>query len=198
MDLIDFYKLVVRNFLIILISILVGAGSAYLVTDRQTPLYSANVQLFVSTPGTEGDLGALIQGSGFSAQRVKSYAQIINGPQTLLPVIRNLKLEMSYSLLASRVKASAPLDTVLLNVTVKDESATQAARIANAVGRQFSLTANELEVDSASASETIKVTMVKTATVPTSPSSPRPLLNILLGIIIGLSWRDHWTHSSTI
>ena len=184
MDLIDFYKLVVRNFLIILISILVGAGSAYLVTDRQTPLYSANVQLFVSTPGTEGDLGALIQGSGFSAQRVKSYAQIINGPQTLLPVIRNLKLEMSYSLLASRVKASAPLDTVLLNVTVKDESATQAAKIANAVGRQFSLTANELEVKNAS--ETIRVTMVKNAEVPKSPSSPRPLLNILLGILIGL------------
>ena len=184
MDLIDFYKLVVRNFLIILISILIGAGSAYLVTDRQTPLYSANVQLFVSTPGTEGDLGALIQGSGFSAQRVKSYAQIINGPQTLLPVIRNLKLEMSYSLLASRVKASAPLDTVLLNVTVKDESATQAARIANAVGRQFSLTANELEVKNAS--ETIRVTMVKNAEVPKSPSSPRPLLNILLGILIGL------------
>ena len=186
LDLLDFYRLLIRNFMVIVLCTLLGAGSALLITERQTPMYSATVQLFISTPATDGDLGALIQGSGFSAQRVKSYAQIINGPQTLSPVIRNLGLKTNYSELASRVKASAPLDTVLLNVSVLDESKTRAAQIANAVGRQFSLTANELEVDSASASETIKVTMVKTATVPTSPSSPRPLVNILLGILIGL------------
>jgi polysaccharide biosynthesis transport protein len=186
LDLLDFYKLIIRNFLIIGLTTVMGAGGAFLITERQTPMYSATVQLFISTPATDGDLGTLIQGSGFSAQRVKSYAQIINGPQTLLPVISQLKLNTSYSLLASRVKASAPLDTVLLNVSVMDESGTRAASIANAIGKQFSITANELEVESSTSSETIKVTMVKTATIPTSPSSPRPLVNIILGILIGL------------
>lgn len=186
MDLLDFYRLVVRNFLLILLTTILGAGGAYLITERQTPMYTATVQLFISTPATDGDLGALIQGSGFSAQRVKSYAQIINGPQTLNPVIEQLGLTLNYSELATRVKASAPLDTVLLNVSVMYENPSQAAAVANAIGRQFSLTANELEVENASAIETIKVTMVKTASIPTTPSSPRTLINILLGILIGL------------
>lgn len=186
MDLLDFYRLVVRNFLIIVFTTVLGLGGAYFITERQTPMYTATIQLFISTPATDGDLGALIQGSGFSAQRVKSYAQIINGPQTLLPVKEQLGIKQSYQELASRVKASAPLDTVLLNVSVMDESGERAASIANAIGRQFSLTANELEVENAAANETIKVTMVKTATVPTTPSSPRPLINLLLGVLIGL------------
>ena len=48
------------------IGIFAAAGFTYV----QTPIYQADVQLFVSTPSSALDIGALAQGSSFSQQRV--------------------------------------------------------------------------------------------------------------------------------
>jgi len=175
-----------RHLLTVVLSVLAGLGAGVGATVLATPMYQAQVQLFVSTPSSSLDLGSIIQGSSFSQQRVKSYAQIINGPSTLFPVIRELDLDIPVTKLAKRVKASAPLDTVLINVTVTDESPTLAARIANAIGQEFSRTVNQLELAQNSEATAIKVSVVKVANVPTSPASPRPALNIALGLILGL------------
>lgn len=186
MDLRDFYSLLMRYFLTVILALGLGIGSSILVTNLTTPMYKAEVQLFVSTPSSTLDLSSVIQGSSFSQQRVKSYAQIINGPSTLFPVISKLKLDTTYEKLAKRVKASAPLDTVLINVTVADESPILAARIANAVGAEFAKTVNRLELSQTMQASAIKVSVVKSATAPKNPSSPKPLLNLALGIILGL------------
>lgn len=187
MDLRDFYALIMRHLVTVLVCVLLGLGGGVLATTLATPMYQAQVQLFVSTPSSSlGDLSSLIQGSSFSQQRVKSYAQIINGPSTLVPVIRDLKLDTTFNNLSKRVKASAPLDTVLINVTVSDESPYLAARIADAIGAEFSRTVNQLELAQNSEATAIKVSVVKSARVPSSPASPRPPLNIALGLILGL------------
>ena len=145
MDLRDFYRLVLRNLMVVAISVVVGVGISAGITYSMTPIYQAKVQLFVSTPSSALDVSALVQGSSFSQQRVKSYAQIVNGPETLRPVILALKLPYTYETLAKNVTATAPLDTVLISVTVSDPNAYLAARIANAIGQQFAITANSLE-----------------------------------------------------
>ena len=185
MDLSEFYRLVIRNLPIVFLSTLLGLGTAGAITFATTPMYEAKIQLFVSTPSSALDISALVQGSSFSQQRVKSYAQIINSPSTLSPVIRQLALDTTAERLAKRVKASAPLDTVLINVTVTDESPSRSARIANAIGAQFALTANQIELSQSAASNAIKVTMVKSAFVPKSPATPKVPLNLLLGTILG-------------
>ena len=91
MDLRDFYRLVLRNLFVVAISVVVGVGISAGITYSMTPIYQAKVQLFVSTPSSALDVSALVQGSSFSQQRVKSYAQIVNGPETLKPVISDLK-----------------------------------------------------------------------------------------------------------
>ena len=186
MDFLGFYTLVLRNFIVIAISTALGLLGGALVTALMTPMYQSQVQLFVSTPSQSLDLSALTQGSSFSQQRVKSYSQIINGASTLVPVINELRLDDSYDELAKRVKASAPLDTVLINITVTDESPVLAARIANAIGREFAQTVNSLETVQAGSETSIKVSIVKEGRIPDEPSSPRPLLNLLLGFILGL------------
>lgn len=185
MDLKDFYRLVVRNLFIVLISTLLGTGIAAGITYATTPMYEAKLQLFVSTQGSDFDISALVQGSSFSQQRVKSYAQIIPSPTTLQPVIDSLKLDMSSEKLAKRVKASAPLDTVLINVTVTDESPLLASQIANSIGSYFATFVNELELTKADNSPPIKVSVVKKASVPENPSTPKTTLNVLLGLILG-------------
>ena len=185
MDLRDFYRLVLRNLFVVMISVVVGVGLSAGITYSMTPIYQAKVQLFVSTPSSALDVSALVQGSSFSQQRVKSYAQIVNGPQTLRPVILELKLPYTYEQLSKNVTATAPLDTVLISVTVSDPDAYLAARIANAIGEQFAVTANNLEISGSTNSSAIKVSMVKSASLPKSPSSPKTALNLLLGLILG-------------
>jgi succinoglycan biosynthesis transport protein ExoP len=185
MDLKDFYRLILRNLPTVLVSVLIGIGLSAGITYSMTPIYQAKVQLFVSTPSSALDVSALVQGSSFSQQRVKSYAQIVNGPETLRPVISQLGLPYTYEKLSKNVTATAPLDTVLISVTVSDPSAYLAARIANAVGKQFAITANSLEISGSTNSSAIKVSMVKSASLPKSPSSPKTGLNLLLGLILG-------------
>jgi non-specific protein-tyrosine kinase len=185
MDLKDFYRLILRNLALTVVSVLIGVAVAAGITYTQTPIYQAKVQLFVSTPSSALDLSALVQGSSFSQQRVKSYAQIVNGPDTLKPVIASLKLPYSYEKLAKNVTASAPLDTVLISVTVSDPNPVLAAQIANAIGQQFAITAITLEISESTNASAIKVSMVKDASLPTSPSSPKTALNLLLGLILG-------------
>lgn len=183
MDLKDYYRLILRNLVVITVLTLFGAVAAAGITYAQTPVYQADIQLFVSTPSSALDISALAQGSSFSQQRVISYAQIINGPSTLNPVIKSLHLPYTAQQLAKQVKASAPLNTVLIDVTVSDPNPQRAADIANAIGNQFSATASSL--DSSGGNNAVKVSMVKNAIAPLKPSSPKKFLNLLLGIILG-------------
>ena len=185
MDLKDYYRLLLRNLPIVIATTVIGTLIAGLYSFLATPVYEAKVQLFVSTPSSALDIGALAQGSSFSQQRVKSYAQVINGPETLTPVIKELGLNTTAAELGKRVSASAPLDTVLINVTVSDTNAYLAMSIANAIGRQFSLTANTLESSDPTMGGSIKVSVVKSAVRPEAPSSPKKGINLILGFILG-------------
>ena len=187
MELRDYWRLVIRNLPVMGASLLAGIIVSVAITFSMTPMYQATSQIFVSTPASSLDISALATGSSFSQQRVKSYAQIINGPATLQPVIDSLELDETAYSLSKRVTASAPLDTVLITLKVSDESAILAAKIANAVARQFSITVASLEISqSGSGNSPVKVSTVKDAVTPTSPSSPKKALNLALGVLLGL------------
>ena len=96
------------------------------------PKYTSTVRLFVSTPASALDLSSLSLGSSFTQQRVKSYADIINSPITLNPVIQKLGLKQSAHELAGAISADAPMDTVLIDVNVETPDPILSANIANA------------------------------------------------------------------
>jgi len=185
LDIRDFYRLVIRNLWRIIISITFGILLSLAITLNTPKSYTAQAQLFVSTPPAAIDIGLLATGGNFTQQRVKTYANVINGPDTLRPVIEALALDLEWFELAKKVKGSAPLDTSLINLSVSDNDPVLAAALANAIGKQFESTAALLEVEDALGSSPVKVTLAKFAVVPTSPSSPKPALNLLLGLILG-------------
>jgi non-specific protein-tyrosine kinase len=170
---------------LITITTLISLSISIAITFTTPKSYTAQSQLFVSIPPAAIDIGLLATGGNFTQQRVKTYANVINGPDTLKPVIETLGLDISWFDLAKRVKGNAPLDTSLINLSVSDESPELAAALANAIGKQFESTAAFLEVEDALGSSPVKVTLAKYAVVPESPSSPKPLLNFLLGLILG-------------
>ena len=139
----------------------------------------------VSTPASAIDISALATGSSFSQQRVKSYAQIINSPINLAPVVKKLGLNVSPEKLANQITASAPLDTVLISLTVNDTNPKRAADIANAVAKQFGNTVKALELEGVNSESPVKVSISKYAIPASAPSSPKKSINYALGLLLG-------------
>jgi non-specific protein-tyrosine kinase len=126
---------------------------------------------------------------------VQSYAEIVTTRQVTAPVVKELGLRITPEELASRITAQAPLNTVLIDITVKDTVPRRAARIANAVAEQFSSVVERLETPKRAAgserstrsrTSPVSLGVTQEAVAPTAPVSPRPVLNLAAGVLGGL------------
>ena len=63
MELIQYWRLIVQNRIVIGASTLVGLVIAAAITFTTTPLYESQAQIFVSTPASTLDISALATGS---------------------------------------------------------------------------------------------------------------------------------------
>jgi capsular exopolysaccharide synthesis family protein len=181
----QYLRVLQHQWLVVALLAILGLGGAAAYTYRQTPVYSAHTQLFVSVR-TDTGISGLSQGNTFTQQRVKSYADIVTSPLIAEPVINQLRLPFTPEQLTSKITASSPLDTVLLDIIVSDTDPIRAAAIANAVGAEFPRLVGRLETPSGQSSSPVTVSVTRAATVPSVPVSPRIPLNLALGLIVGL------------
>jgi len=181
----DYLRVLRKRWRIIALVALLVIGASALQTALTPKTFSAQTQFFVSTSGADNN-GSLLQGNTFTQQRVKSYAQLLETPKVLDPVIDKLKLTTTADGLAAQVTATVPLDTVLIEVIVTDSSPEQAAKIADTIGEQFPATIEQLERVAADKASPVKVTLVRNAQVNPAPILPRPGRNIALGLVLGL------------
>lgn len=170
---------------LLVVALVVGAAAALGISLAETPQYTAQTQLFVSTTNNTSS-SDLSSGSQFSQQRVTSYAELIPGRQMASRVINRLGLPMTPDELSGEITASALANTVLINVSVTDASASRAQRIANSVSDEFTSFASALEATDANGVSPVKVTVTERADLPTAPSSPRTSRNVILGACVGL------------
>ena len=187
MDLRDYVRVLRKRWRLVAACTLLAIGAAAFVTWKATPLYKASTQLFVAARDTSTDAGSLAAGGQFTQQRVQSYADIVNSPEVAEAVAARLHRVRSAGQIAGEISASAPLNTVLINVSVTDVSPRLARNIANAVSDEFADYAAELERPTGIALSPVKVTVVKHAGLPTTPVSPRRTLNLALGLLVGLA-----------
>jgi receptor protein-tyrosine kinase len=185
MDLRDLYAALRVAWWLPLIGLVVGGAGALGLSYLQTPLYTANTQLFVSTTDSTSTSDVL-QGSQFSQQRVTSYAQLIAGQDLATRVIDRLHLHRTPQELSREISATAVQNTVLIDVSVTDPSPRDAERIADAVGSEFISYAAQLERTDARGLSPVKVTVTQRPEVPTAPSSPQRVRNTALGMLVGL------------
>ncbi|MFF4687408.1 polysaccharide biosynthesis tyrosine autokinase [Streptomyces sp. NPDC001307] len=193
-----FLKALARRWPTVVVCLVLAVGAAAAVTGLSTPVYEARTQLFVATHTGE-DSAELNQGQSFSQARVQSYAAIVTTRQVTEPVVKKLGLRTTPEELASRITATAPLNTVLIDIAVRDTAPERAARIANAVAERFSAVVERLETpklnqaqrgksrtDGKTASSPVSLGVTQEAVAPTGPVSPRPLLNLAAGLLGGL------------
>lgn len=184
MDLQDYLRIARKRWRSIVAATLLCVLAAAVVTMLTPKTYTSTAQLFVST--TSGDTSAdLASGSTFTQKQMKTYAQVIQSPKVLDPVVKQLGAADASSL-ASSIVATVPTDTVLLNVAVTDRDPKQAMTVANAVAEQFTSTVQDLQSIKEGQASPVKATVVKPAVIATSPTSPQPLRNLALGLVAGL------------
>ncbi|WP_188898480.1 polysaccharide biosynthesis tyrosine autokinase [Microlunatus endophyticus] len=185
MDLQTFVKILRKRWRILPVAVVVVVALVGAITYVLPRSYQSQVQFFVSTVDSS-DNSQLAQGSTFLQQRVKSYAQLVAAPVVLKPVVQGLKLDTSADDLGTRVSASIPADTVLIDVTVHDSNARTAQAIANAIGRQFPRSVAQLEQVPGAGNSPVKVTVTKPATLSLAPISPKPARNLAFAAVLGM------------
>ena len=164
--------------LVLFLTVLISGA----VTIATPKAYVSNAQLFVATSGSSSDIGNVLTGAQFSSQRVKTYTQLVKMPQVLAPV----SAALGYEVTKEEVTATSPLDTVLINIAVSNHDPARAIAIADAVSIQLAKVIQELETPlSVGGSSPVKATVVQQASTPDGPSSPRPVSNVILGILLG-------------
>jgi capsular exopolysaccharide synthesis family protein len=202
-DLRGYLKVLARRWPTVLVCLLLGIGAGEAVTALTTPVYEARTQLFVATR-TGADTADLNNGQNFSQARVQSYAAIVATRQVTQPVVRELGLTYTPEQLAERITAEAPLNTVLINITVRDTVPARAAHIADAVAKHFVTVVEKLEtpkqvpvprypsdmstslVSPVSPVSPVSLGVTQQASVPREPVSPKRLLDLVAGVFGGL------------
>ncbi len=180
----DFLKLLRTRWLIIGITTIAAVLAALAFSLLTTPLYEASTRLFVST-ASGASVDEIYTGNRFSQERVKSYTELIMGETLAQRTIDKLSLDMSAEDLQNHVKATSTLETVLISVTVTDESPEQARDIADALSDEFVVMIRELETPGDGAMPDARVVVEQRASMPDSPVSPKTRRNLAIGLALG-------------
>lgn len=184
MTLRDYWDIVRRSWVIIVISTLAGLILGLGLSLATTPVYQAQAQLFVSVQSAD-EVYSAYSGGLFVQERVTSYVDIVDSPGVLEDVIDELALDVTVNELAGQVSANAPRGTVLLNVVGTSTDPALAAEIANTAAEALGRQIVRLETTESGA-KPVRAQLIKPADEPTAPVTPRTQLNMALGGLLGL------------
>ena len=184
MNLQDFVRLVRNRWITIVVTALIAmlASVAYILL--QTPLYQSSTRLFVST--TSGaSTNDLYQGNRLSQDRVLSYTQLVMGETLAQRTIDRLDLDISARDLKEKITAKSKVGTVLIDVSVLDDSPVRARDIANALSDEFVVMIRELETPGRGEKPEARVVVEQRASIPEYPVVPKRARSLAAGIVLG-------------
>lgn len=186
LELKDYLRIIRRSWIAVVACALIGILGAGAVSLLMKPSYRSETKLFVALQNS-GSVSELQQGNAFSQARVQSYVKTVTTPTVLQPVIDSLDLKVSPQELARTIVATSDINTVLISISVENESPVQAAAIAQSVSRSLISAVDELEKPSDGGSSPVKLSIVTPASAPASPHSPNVQLNLVVGLLLGLA-----------
>lgn len=153
------------------------------------PTYSATTQVIATYNASQDenseDITRQSTGGTYVSNQIKSYPALATTEAVLKPVIADLKLDLTVKELSSQLTVTNPDSTAFVNITAKAGDAQRSADIANAVAESLRSVVEDKLYVSGSVSP-IKLTIVQTAAVPQSPSSPKKGLYLSIGVVLGI------------
>lgn len=180
----DLFDVIRRRLWIIVLSALVVTGLTVGYSLLfQTQEYKASIKILIGQKqdASQSSLGSNVQGL---QDVTATMAEAVSTRTVAEEVIKQQKLSMSPGDLLNNLTAAQSSTTQFIDVSYKDPDPQRAARIVNAVGKQFSEKVSKL-----STGTNLTATVFDSAVAPQSPSSPKPLfygaLALVLGAILG-------------
>ncbi len=137
MELKQYFQLLVRWLWLLALGTVLGAGSAFIASRLQTPVYQATTTLLISEApkgSAAGDYTALLTNERLAG----TYLQLLTSRPVLDEVNVRLALGLSTSQLANSVKVALVSNTQLIRLNVEDTDPQRAAAIANTLPLVFS------------------------------------------------------------
>jgi capsular exopolysaccharide synthesis family protein len=188
MDTRQYLRVLRAHAVLIVAAVVVCTAAAGAYAWTREPLYAAHTQLYVSAKADSPGLSPseLYEGGLAAQSRVQSYARILSSPPVVEAVVRKLGLSETPEDLESAITATVPEETVLIDVTVENESPERARDIADAVGEEFPRFVSTLESPPAPEGSGVDISVTRRAELPTSPESPTKGLYLALGVLLGL------------
>ncbi|HPF82898.1 MAG TPA: polysaccharide biosynthesis tyrosine autokinase [Bacilli bacterium] len=164
--------------LLIVFFLLLGITLAIFYNYGAPTIYESKTSLYAkpTVEESEADYTDIVT----NQKMIKTYMQIIKSRKVVDQVIEKLDLEYKYSELMKQVSIGNVDDTTIITITVDNEKAYLAKKIANAMAKTFiSEISDTMDINN--------ITIIDEAIAGSEPVSPRPLLNMCIGILGGLT-----------
>ena len=188
MEIKQYVRVLRSRWVLIAVFVAVCVAAAGVYTWMRDPVYAAHTQLFVSAKSETSGVSPseVYQGGLASQSRADTYAQILSSPPVVEAVIRKLGLSRSTSSVQSAITATVPAGTVLIDVTVEDESPQRAKEISDALAVEFPRFVDTLERADGPEESPVEMTVTSPAVLPSSPDSPSTAFYLAAGALLGL------------
>ncbi len=182
----DYLRVLRRGWPAIVLATLLGVAVASAYLSVAPKVYTATSSILVSAQGSE-DIAQLQQGNDFSAQVVRTYAEIAKSPTVLQPVVDELGLPGDADDLSANLSISVVGETSVLEITSRDSDPQRAADIANAVAASSMEVIADLGAPAdPGAAPLVRLDQIREAAVPRAAVSPNERITLVLGVVVGL------------
>jgi capsular polysaccharide biosynthesis protein len=177
MNLIDYGRIVLRRGWIILLLVVLAAGSAYLLTSRQTSQYRAAQVVLIQPARTDNGLTLAI------IQLMNSYQVYLKSSEQAQVVINTLKLDMLADDLLSKVDIVSNRDNLTLEIDVTLPDQQMAGDVARTWGNLLVLYRTQ---ENQKVQQTDRVSAILPDKASVGLYSPKPLISAAAGIVLGV------------
>lgn len=188
MTVLDFVRLTRAHLLSLVVLTLVGAGTAFLLTQRMPEVYLADASGYVVVGADQTSTGDGLAATTLGGSKADSYLPLVTGRAVAQRAIAQTGIHASPAEVAGRVGASVAPNSVVLKVTATGPTSEEARLLADAVIRATAEEANRIEqVGAATAGATplVRIVPIETA-LPGGRIAPDLRTNVLAGALVGL------------
>lgn len=178
-DLTELFMAIWRKLHLVILAGIVVALFAFIGTKLFiTPMYTSVTKVYVLSK-QDGNASPTYSDLQTGSSLTKDYMELVKSRPVLEQVIAILNLDMKAEELADTITVDTPTDTRILRISVENEDPKTAKEIADAIRESVSIQITEImDADS--------VNTVEVGNLPTEPSSPSTMKNMLIGGILGV------------
>jgi len=179
MELRDYLKILKKRWVLIVVVTALTVGAVLVFSLMQKPVYEAQATCMVSASSTGQDQYSAIQ---VIEQLLQTLNKIAVSRPVLVEASNRLGHGSSANQLEGVVNSGIITNTQLIVISAQDTKPKKAMLEANAVADSLVSFVNQ----KAGENGTYKIEMVESALTPTSPISPKPVRNGIIGLLLGL------------